>query len=206
MNGDAKEMVALLRRRGIRDPEVLRAMENVDRARFVPEHLRAQAYSDQPLPIGAGQTISQPYIVAMMTEALEVDPGDRVLEIGTGSAYQTAILAELGAEVYSVEIVEELYHEARHRLEALGYENVHLRLGSGYEGWPEHAPYQAIIATAAPPEIPPALPEQVAEGGNLVIPVGPPGRYQSLLKIMKRDGELIEIDLGGVAFVPFVPG
>ncbi|MFP4345655.1 MAG: protein-L-isoaspartate(D-aspartate) O-methyltransferase [Anaerolineales bacterium] len=197
-------MVALLRSRGIHDPNVLQAMRKVPRERFVPPDLVGRAYGDYPLPIGKGQTISQPYIVAMMTQALEIEPGDKVLEIGTGSGYQTAILAAMGADVYSVEVVEELYESAARLLEDLGYEDVHLRLGSGHLGWPEYAPYQGIIATAAPPRIPPALIEQLDEGGNMIIPVGPQGGYQTLWKIMKRDGQIQKVDLGGVAFVPFV--
>ncbi len=201
---DIDSMVALLRSRGIHDPNVLQAMRKVPRERFVPPDLVGRAYGDYPLPIGKGQTISQPYIVAMMTQALEIEPGDKVLEIGTGSGYQTAILAAMGADVYSVEVVEELYESAARLLEDLGYEDVHLRLGSGHLGWPEYAPYQGIIATAAPPRIPPALIEQLDEGGNMIIPVGPQGGYQTLWKIMKRDGQIQKVDLGGVAFVPFV--
>lgn len=197
-------MITLIRQRGVHDAAVLEAMRRVPRHRFVPEHLRAEAYEDYPLPIGQGQTISQPYIVALMTEALELHPGDRVLEAGTGSGYQAAILAEMGMEVYTVEIVPALYEAARALLAELGYSTVHCRLGDGNEGWAEYAPYAGIVVTAAPTQIPPALPEQLAEGGRLVIPVGPRGGYQILWKLTKRGGELYREDLGGVAFVPFV--
>ncbi|MGC9357515.1 MAG: protein-L-isoaspartate(D-aspartate) O-methyltransferase [Anaerolineae bacterium] len=201
---ESQQMVELIKARGIQDADVLDAMRDVPRHRFVPSDMRARAYGDYPLPIGSGQTISQPYIVALMTEALGVAEGDRVLEIGTGSGYQTAILAEMGTEVYTIEVVPELQEKAREVLEALGYSNVHYRVGDGHQGWPEHAPYQGIIATAAAREIPPSLIEQLDEGGNMVIPVGPRGRYQTLWKVMKREGEITKIDLGGVAFVPFV--
>ncbi|OQB01481.1 MAG: Protein-L-isoaspartate O-methyltransferase [Chloroflexi bacterium ADurb.Bin222] len=197
-------MITLIRQRGVHDAAVLEAMRRVPRHRFVPEHLRAEAYEDYPLPIGQGQTISQPYIVALMTEALELHPGDRVLEAGTGSGYQAAILAEMGMEVYTVEIVPALYEAARALLAELGYNTVQCRLGDGNAGWAEHAPYAGIVVTAAPTQIPPALPEQLAEGGRLVIPVGPRGGYQILWKLTKRGGELHREDLGGVAFVPFV--
>ncbi len=198
------QMVALIRRRGVCDSAVLDAMLHVPRHRFVPESLRAEAYDDYPLPIGHGQTISQPYIVALMTEALALQPGDKVLELGTGSGYQAAILAEMGMEVYTVEIVPALYEAARALLTESGYQQVHCRLGDGNAGWQEHAPYAGIIATAAPMQIPPALIEQLAEGGRMIIPVGPRGGYQILWKITKCRGELQREDLGGVAFVPFV--
>jgi protein-L-isoaspartate(D-aspartate) O-methyltransferase len=158
--------------RGVKDPAVLAALRMVPRHRFVPPALAAEAYADEPLPIGEGQTISQPYIVALMTELLQVAPGERVLEIGTGSGYQAAVLAELGAEVYSIEIVEGLGRQAAARLAALGYERVHLRIGDGYRGWPERAPFAGILVTAAPDHIPRPLLEQLAPGGRLVIPVG----------------------------------
>lgn len=198
------EMVALIRRRGVYDAAVLDAMLCVPRHRFAPEHLHADTYGDYPLPIGHGQTISQPYIVALMTEALALHPGDKVLEIGSGSGYQAAILAEMGMEVYTVEIMAPLYEAARALLAELGYERVHCRLGNGNEGWAEHAPYTGIIATAAPTRIPPALIAQLAEGGRLVIPVGPCGGYQTLWKLTKHGDALDESNLGGVAFVPFV--
>jgi protein-L-isoaspartate(D-aspartate) O-methyltransferase len=166
--------------------------------------MKERAYGDHPLSIGHGQTISQPYIVALMTEALEVKPGDKVLEVGTGSGYQTAILAEMDMDVYTIEVIPELQARAEEKLGELGYENISYHLGDGREGWPEHAPYDGIIVTAAPVDIPDALVEQLADGGTLVIPVGPRGRYQTLWKIT-RDGESIhKQDMGGVAFVPLV--
>jgi len=200
---DQQEMVRLIRSRGITAPLVLDALARVPRHRFVPETQRVSAYSDHALSIGCQQTISQPYIVALMTEAMDLQPGDRVLEVGTGSGYQTAILAEMGMDVYTIERIPELYAEAKARLESLGYA-VHCRLGDGYLGWPEFAPYNGIIVTAAPGEIPPALLEQLADGGRLVIPVGPRHGYQTLWKVIRRGDDIQKIDLGGVAFVPFV--
>jgi len=197
-------MLETIRRRGIKDEDVLKAIEAVPREEFVPDHMRDRARGDFPLPIGHGQTISQPYIVALMTELLELKEGDRVLEVGTGSGYQTAILAELpGVEVYSVEIVAALAERAERTLRRLGYAEVHLRQGNGYEGWPEYAPYDAIIVTAAPDRIPQPLKDQLAEGGRMVIPVGPAGGYQTLWKVVKQaNGELKRFDMGGVRFVP----
>jgi protein-L-isoaspartate(D-aspartate) O-methyltransferase len=177
-------------------------MEAVPRHEFVPERYQAQAYSDHPLPIGYGQTISQPYIVALMTELLELEATDRVLEVGTGCGYQAAILAEIVSEVYTVEIVEPLAAEARERLERLGYSNVHTLLGDGYHGWPEHAPYDGIIVTAAPDQVPDPLIEQLKDGAKLVIPVGSPGGYQKLREITKEGDRLQEQDVIGVLFVP----
>ncbi len=198
-------MIEIIRRRGVSDERVLRAMEAVPRHLFVPPELRDRAYGDYPLPIGYGQTISQPYIVAWMTELLELQEGDKVLEIGTGSGYQAAVLAEIpGVEVYTIEIVPELAEQARKRLESLGYTNVHCRQGDGYYGWPEYAPYDAIILTAAPEVIPGPLIEQLAVGGRMVLPIGRPGGFQTLLKSVKQpDGTLKNSVLGGVAFVPF---
>lgn len=188
--------------RGIRDPRVLAAMRSVPRHAFVPEDLRAYAYDDRPLPIGYGQTISQPYIVAYMTEKLRPDPTDRILEIGTGSGYQAAVLAELVKEVYTIEIVESLAKRAAKVLKELGYNNVTVRAGDGYRGWPEHAPFDGIIVTAAPDHVPAPLPEQVKEGGWLVIPVGSWAGIQSLKIFRKRYGELrLESELP-VRFVP----
>ena len=189
--------------RGIADERVLEAMRTVPRHHFVPEEDRDHAYGDYPLPIGFGQTISQPYIVALMTELLRLEPGDRVLEIGTGSGYQAAVLASIPEiEVYSVEIIPELALSARVRLQEAGYE-VHCRQGDGYYGWAEHAPFDAIIVTAAPDHVPPPLVDQLTEGGRLVIPVGPPGGYQTLWKFVREpDGELRAYNMGGVAFVP----
>ena len=200
---DQQGMVRLIRSRGITAPLVLDALGRVPRHRFVPEMQRASAYGDHALAIGCQQTISQPYIVALMTESLDLQPGDRVLEVGTGSGYQTAILAEMGMDVYTIERVPELYEQAKTLLESLGYA-VHCRLGDGYHGWPEFAPYDGIIATAAPDEIPPMLLEQLADGGRLVIPVGPRHGYQTLWKVIRRGDDIQKIDLGGVAFVPFI--
>jgi len=192
--------------RGIDDPDVLRAMGKVRRHLFVPGEFRSAAYKDRPLPIGQGQTISQPYIVALMTELANVDPGDRVLEVGTGSGYQAAILARLAESVYSVEIVEELGKTARKRLDKLGYGNVHVRIGDGFRGWPEHAPFEAIVVTAAPPAIPGPLKEQLAPGGSLVIPVGE--GWQELKVVEKTaDGTLKDHAIIPVQFVPMTgPG
>lgn len=194
--------------RGVQDPDVLRAMRAVKRHEFVPAEYLDQAYADHPLPIGYGQTISQPYIVALMTELLELKPGDKVLEIGTGSGYQAAVLAELeGVEVYSIEIIPELADAAAARLKALGYTDVHVKQGDGYYGWTEHAPFDAIIVTAAPDHLPAPLAAQLAMGGRLVIPIGPPGGYQTLWKFVNESGELKAYNYGGVAFVPFTgPG
>ncbi len=205
---DARDrLIEHLRRSGIRDRRVLEAMRRVPREHFVPPTVRHAAYEDHPLPIGEGQTISQPYIVALMTQALALQPGEKVLEIGTGSGYQAAILAELGADLYTVEVRPLLLEAARRRLEALGYEGIHYRLGDGHLGWPEFAPYDAIIVTAAPREIPPALVAQLAEGGRMVIPVGPTAGLQTLWLLLKdEEGNIERVDLGGVAFVPLIGG
>lgn len=189
---------------GISAPDVLRAMRTVPRHEFVPADLIAQAYDNHPLSIGFGQTISQPYIVAWMTELLALKPGEKVLEIGTGSGYQAAVLAELGyVDVYSIEIVPALADRAAQQLGKSGYGRVHVKQGDGYYGWPEAAPFDAIIVTAAPDHLPAPLAAQLAEGGRLVIPIGPPGWYQSLWKFVKQNGELTAYNMGGVAFVPF---
>lgn len=189
--------------RGVGQASVLEAMRQVERHRFVPEDYLEQAYDDHPLPIGYGQTISQPYIVALMSEALGVEAGDRVLEIGTGSGYQAAVLAEMGVEVYTVEIVPELASQAAQRLEHLGYNGVQVLAADGYFGWEEYAPYDAIIVTAAPDHLPQPLANQLAEGGRLVIPIGPVGMVQTLWQFEKVDGELEATNLGDVRFVPF---
>ncbi len=191
---------------GISDPRVLDAFERVERARFVPEHLRREADGDHPLPIGFGQTISQPFVVAFMTEQLRLHGGERVLEVGTGSGYQAALLARLAAEVYSVEIVPELAEQARRVLiDELGLANVRLRTGDGALGWPEASPFDRIVATAATPEIPPAWVAQLAPGGRLILPLGDPGGDQ-VLRVLDRgdDGRSLEIDLLPVRFVPLV--
>jgi protein-L-isoaspartate(D-aspartate) O-methyltransferase len=193
--------------RGVTSEEVLNAMRTVPRHEFVPFDVIDLAYGDHPLPIGYGQTISQPYIVAWMTELLELQPGEKVLEIGTGSGYQAAVLAELdGVEVYSIEIVPELAEIAANRLADLGYTEVKVRQGDGYYGWPEYAPFDAIIVTAAPDHLPPPLVEQLTGGGRLVIPIGPPGGYQMLWKFVKEGQDVKAYSLGGVAFVPFTGG
>ena len=190
--------------RGVANPDVLRAMTLTPRHEFIPADHQDQAYEDHPLPIGYGQTISQPYIVAWMTELLELKPGDKVLEIGTGSGYQAAVLAELGyVEVYSIEIVPELADIAKERLERLGYAKVHLMQGDGYYGWPEDFLFDAIIVTAAPDHVPAPLAAQLAEGGRMVIPIGPAGGLQTLWKFIKQQGQLKAYNLGLVAFVPF---
>ncbi|MCD6290658.1 MAG: protein-L-isoaspartate(D-aspartate) O-methyltransferase [Anaerolineae bacterium] len=188
----------------ITDERVLNAIARVPRAEFVPPDLREHAFSDYPLPIGYGQTISQPYIVALMTQLLRLKPDDRVLEVGTGSGYQTAILAELAREVYSVEAIRSLAEAARRRLRRLGYTNVHIRHGDGALGWPEHAPYDAIIVTAAPEELPPALIDQLAEGGRMVIPLGPEYAEQMLYLVEKRGGRVLPRPVAPVRFVPLV--
>ena len=188
--------------REISDPNVLAAMAKVPRHRFVPPSatLQARAYADTPLPIGHGQTISQPYIVAYMSAVLQLSPGAKVLEVGTGSGYQAAVLAELAREVYTVEIVPELATTSGELLRDLGYDNVHVRQGDGYGGWPDHAPFDGIIVTAAPDHIPPALVEQLAEGARLVIPVGESS--QSITIITKEEGgSTVEVTLP-VRFVP----
>ncbi|WP_414503593.1 protein-L-isoaspartate(D-aspartate) O-methyltransferase [Synechococcus sp. H70.1] len=190
--------------RGIRDPRVLEAMRKVPRHLFVPPELRDRAYRDCPLPIGYGQTISQPYIVAFMTEAARLTPQSVVLEIGTGSGYQTAILAELARQVYSLERLAPLAARAQQTLTALGYRNVEVRQGDGYQGWPEHAPYDAIVVTAAPPAVPTALLEQLAVGGTLVVPVGESQGSQSLLILHKTPEGVVQKEAFPVQFVPMV--
>lgn len=189
---------------GIEDEAVIDALREVPRHEFVPPEFLDQAYANHPLPIGYGQTISQPYIVALMTQELEVDEGDRVLEIGTGSGYQAAVLAELGLDVYTVEVISALASAAEDRLARLGYDRVHVRTADGYDGWADHAPYDAIIVTAAPDHVPRPLLSQLADGGVLVIPVGPPGGYQELWKIRRMGTDFDSSSLGGVTFVPLV--
>lgn len=187
--------------RDITNARVLAAMAKVPRHEFVPEKLRAEAYEDYPLPIGHGQTISQPYIVAFMTEKLNPQPSHRVLEIGTGSGYQAAVLAELVSEVHTIEIVEPLAQRAKIDLERLGYRNVKVRAGDGYQGWSEAAPFDAIIVTCAPDHVPKPLVEQLKEGGRMIIPVGPLGEQQLYL-LEKRGGEVRRQAVLGVRFVP----
>ena len=191
--------------RGVFSERILGAIGTVPREKFVPEGARRNAYANRPLSIGHGQTISQPYIVALMTDQLDLRPGDRVLEIGTGCGYQTAVLAELAAHVFTVELIPEMQTEARDRLKALGYGNISFRLGDGWRGWPEEAPFDAVIVTAAPATLPPALTAQLAPGGRLLAPVGRQHETQFLTRILRReDGELEEERGLPVAFVPLV--
>ncbi len=194
-----------LGQRGIHDERVLHAMQTVPRHLFVPSALRFRAYEDGPLPIGNEQTISQPYIVALMSESLNLTGKETVLEIGTGSGYQAAILSQLAKQVYSVEIIPQLADTARQRLSSLGYANVEVIVGDGNKGWPSGSPYDAIIVTAAAPQVPPALLEQLAEGGRMVLPVEV-GDEQHLLRLQKVKGQIMREDLGPVRFVPLVSG
>lgn len=194
-----------LQARDISDPRVLDVMGRVPRHEFVPAILRSRAYADHALPIAEGQTISQPYIVALMTQLAEIEEDHAVLEVGTGSGYQSAILAEMVREVHTIEIIPELAESAQAKLAALGYENVHGKTGDGYLGWAEHAPYDAILVTAAAPEVPPPLIAQLALGGILVIPVGPQSQVQKLLRIEKaEDGTTTTKEIIPVVFVPLV--
>ncbi|RJQ49589.1 MAG: protein-L-isoaspartate(D-aspartate) O-methyltransferase [Nitrospiraceae bacterium] len=188
--------------RGIKDRRVIDAMSKIPRHLFVGESMRGKAYNDHPLPIGEGQTVSQPYVVALMTEALKLKRSDRVLEIGTGSGYQAAVLAEIVGEVYSIEIREKLKTTAALLLEQLHYNNVKTKYGDGYYGWQEYAPFDAIIITASANHIPPPLIKQLKEGGRLIIPLGSTLYYQTLTLITKKNGELEVEQMGGVAFVP----
>lgn len=190
--------------RGVKDTAVLKAMRRVARHKFVPQQFQRFAYRDRPLPIGYNQTISQPYIVALMTSLAKIKKGERVLEIGTGSGYQAAILAEICDSVYTIEIIEELGRTARKRLKQLGYNNIKVKIGDGYKGWKEYSPFDAIIVTAAPPQIPAALKHQLAENGRMVIPVG--DRRQELKLLKKQDGKLKEESIIPVRFVPMIHG
>jgi protein-L-isoaspartate(D-aspartate) O-methyltransferase len=191
-----------LQGRDITDERVLAAMGRVPRHEFVPADLQDLAYEDHPLPIGFGQTISQPYIVALMTQLVNPQPGKKVLEIGTGSGYQAAVLAELTDQVYSIEIIPELAGRAEATLKRLGYDKVVAKQADGYWGWEEQAPFDAILVTAAPDHVPQPLVNQLAEGGKMVIPVGPPGGYQSLWILERHGEEIIRTNWGGVSFVP----
>ncbi|MFH1414038.1 MAG: protein-L-isoaspartate(D-aspartate) O-methyltransferase [Candidatus Omnitrophota bacterium] len=190
--------------RGVKDKRVVEVMRSIERDKFVPFKIRHLAYEDGPLPIGSGQTISQPYIVALMTELLELKGNEKVLEIGTGSGYQAAILSELAKEVYTIEILPELASRAEALLRDLGYKNICVKQGDGYLGWPDFAPFDAIIVTAAPPEIPQALVEQLVEGGRMVVPVGT--LFQELKLLIKSQGKLIEKNILPVRFVPMIKG
>jgi len=185
---------------------VIEAMRNVPRHMFVPKSRRKSAYDDRPLPIGQGQTISQPYIVAFMTEVLHLSSGDKVLEIGTGSGYQAAILAEIVKEVYTIEIKARLGETARQRLKEMGYSNIFVKIGDGYKGWPEKAPFNAVIVTCAPEKIPRPLIDQLAEGGRMIIPVGEKRSIQKLVLLKKEKGMIIKKAVMNVLFVPMIRG
>ena len=193
-----------LMRLGIEDSRVLAALQTVPRHLFVPDAYIQRAYNNLALPIGEGQTISQPYVVALMSELLDVKPGEKVLEVGTGSGYQAAVLAEMGAEVYSVEIIPVLAQRARELLDSLGYGDVRTRLGDGYYGWGEEAPFDGIIVTAAPDHVPSDLVAELKPGGKMVIPVGPPGSVQSLWLVEQREGQWVFLNQGPVRFVTLV--
>jgi protein-L-isoaspartate(D-aspartate) O-methyltransferase len=191
-----------LRARGIKDQRVLAAMDAVPRHLFVPEHLRSSAYDDRPLPIGEGQTISQPYIVAFMSELLALKPTESVLEIGTGSGYQTAVLARLSASVSSIELLPALGERARNVLDGLGYSNIEIKIGDGFFGWAERGPFDAILMTAAAPNIPEPLWRQLREGGRLVMPLGEERKSQRLIRATKSAGQTVIEDFSEVLFVP----
>lgn len=188
--------------RGIRDRRVLEAMGSIERELFVPEKLSSRAYEDRPLPIGEGQTISQPYMVAFMTELLNLTGTERLLEIGTGSGYQTAVLGKLAAAVYSIEIVPKLSQRAKVLLNRLGFDNVHLKVGDGFFGWEEQGPFDAILVTAAAAKIPEPLWRQLREGGRLIMPLGAEKQGQALVRVTKSDGKQVVEELTGVVFVP----
>ena len=205
-SSEREAMVRLISIYGVRDSRVLDAMRRVRRHMYIPAPYRGNCnpYGDFPCPIGHGQTISQPYIVAYMTEKMKLKKNEKVLEIGTGSGYQAAVLAEMGASVYSIEIVKELHEHAKTVLESEGYTNVHLLRGDGYKGWAEYAPYDVIIVTCAPKEVPQALVEQLKEGGRMIVPVG--SWSQRLVILRKRKGKIVREDDLGVRFVPMVHG
>jgi protein-L-isoaspartate(D-aspartate) O-methyltransferase len=192
-----------IRRRDVTDETVLAAMLAVPRHEFVPPDHLSQAYNDHPLPIGYGQTVSQPYIVALMTELIEIQPGEQVLEIGTGSGYQAAVLAQITDQVYTIEIIPELAERAGRAFQRLGYDQIAAKQADGYWGWEEYAPFDAIIVTAAPDHVPQPLVNQLADGGRMVIPIGPPGGYQSLWLFERHGDQILRRNWGGVRFVPF---
>jgi protein-L-isoaspartate(D-aspartate) O-methyltransferase len=205
-DGEVKSRQAMVKNQlaasGINNPEVLQAMSDVARHEFVPAALRPYAYADGPLPIGHGQTISQPFIVAYMTQALELSKDDIVLEVGTGSGYQAAILGKLAKEVYTIEIIPPLAESAKAVLARLGFDNVHVRAGDGYLGWPEKAPFDAIIVTCAPEQVPEPLVSQLKEGGRLIIPLGEAGAVQELVLLKKKEGKITKERMIDVRFVP----
>lgn len=192
-----------LQNRGITDQKTLEAMRKTERHKFIPGSQQRQAYEDRPLPIGYGQTISQPYIVAYMTQIIEPKSHYRVLEIGTGSGYQAAVLAEIVDEVYTIEIIEELGNHAIEVLDKLNYNNAHVKIADGYYGWEEYAPFDAIVVTAAAEHIPPPLVKQLKDGGKMIIPVGSPFRVQQLMLVEKKNDQLTTKNLMPVRFVPF---
>ncbi len=192
-----------LKNRDITDTATLNAMMSVPRHQFVPDHLKKLAYEDGPLPIGEGQTISQPYIVAFMTQSLDLKPHYKVLEIGTGSGYQAAVLAEIADAVFTIEIVKKLGLAAKNRLKKIGYTNIEVKIGDGYHGWPEEGPFDAIIVTAGAESVPAALLEQLKEGGQLIIPLGPPNSVRQLVLATKKNGKVKTKNLMAVRFVPF---
>lgn len=207
MRDITKERLAMVEgqlcRRGIHDPRVLEAMRRIPRHQFVSPEYQSEAYEDRPLPIGEGQTISQPYMVAIMTQSLDLKGSEKVLEIGTGSGYQTALLAELAKSVYTIERIPSLAARAEKVLREMGYQNIFFRTGDGTRGWPEEAPFDGIIVTAGAPEVPRTLRSQLADGGRLVIPVGP--RYsQMLYKVIRQGHQFIEEDITGCVFVPLL--
>ena len=212
MPGDSEQARELRRKllvtvsEEVKDKRVLGAMERVPRHLFVPGVSLRRAYGDYPSPIGYGQTISQPTIVGVMTQALELKGRERVLEIGTGSGYQAAVLSLLAKEVYTIEIIPELADESRERLKRLGYANVHVLTGDGYKGWPDKAPFDRVLVTAAPEKLPQALLDQLTDGGILVAPIGPNEMIQELMRYRKKGGQVTSEDLGAVRFVPMVPG
>jgi protein-L-isoaspartate(D-aspartate) O-methyltransferase len=203
---DSHQLVRLIRANGVDDERVLAAIARVPRERFVLGEWMQLAYADQPLPIGHEVTISQPTVVAWMTQLAEIEPGDRVLEVGTGSGYQAAVLAELGAEVYTIERIAALATRSELLLRELGYTTIHVRHGDGFVGWPEHAPYDAILVTAAPATVPTALTDQLRRGAKLVAPVGAEPGNQTLVVVERTRSGLRERRVGGVAFVPMLPG
>ena len=199
-----EEMVSnQIKKRGVTDPATLKALRNVKRHLFVPDNYRLKAYNDNPLPIGYGQTISQPYIVAFMTETIEPKPNFKVLEIGTGSGYQAAVLAEIVEKVYTVEIIKELGESATRRLKKLDYDNVEVKIADGYFGWEEKGPFDAVVVTAAAEYIPPPLIKQLKDGGKMIIPVGSPFFVQKLMLVEKKNGKATTKSLLPVSFVPF---
>ena len=192
-----------IKARGVKDKKVLDAMLKVERHLFVPPEYSSQAYEDHPLPVGEGQTISQPYIVALMTDVLGLDSTDKVLEIGTGSGYQAAVLAEICDSVYTIEIFESLGTNAKNLLKVLGYDNVKVKIGDGYKGWKKHSPFDAIIVTCAPTHIPQPLKDQLTEGGKMIIPVGE-SYAQELVLLEKKNGRIVQKDIIAVRFVPMI--